>query len=283
MTETMPATLTPPIHPQVRTIDGLSIRFTESPGRGDQALLLSPWPESIYAYEASWHRLAQHTHLVAIDLPGFGHSERRESLMAPRAMGQFIVRAADAFGLEQPHVVAPDVGTAASLFAAADFPGRFRSLTVGTGGTAVPLQLGSPLREWVESADVERWRKLDGQEVVKVAMGTLERYHLTRAAQEDYLSAYAGERFAESMAYVRAYPAELPVLRDLLPGIRTPVLIINGARDLVVPPANADFLHARLPHSRIELPDVGHFIWEDAADQYADLVTRWWAGGYKEV
>jgi pimeloyl-ACP methyl ester carboxylesterase len=279
----MPTTLTPPIHPQVRTIDGLSIRFTESQRRGDQALLLSPWPESIYAYEASWYRLAQHAHLVAIDLPGFGHSERRESLMAPRAMGQFIVRAADAFGLKQPHLVGPDVGTAAALFAAADFPGRFRSLTVGTGGTAVPLQLGSPLREWVESPDVERWRRLDGQEVVKVAMGTLEGYHPTRAAQEDYLSAYAGERFAESMAYVRAYPAELPVLRDLLPGIQTPVLIINGARDLVVPPANAEFLHQRLPHSRLEMPDVGHFIWEDAADVYADLVTRWWGGGYKEV
>jgi len=32
-------------------------------------------------------------------------------------MGDFLVRAADAFGLEHPHIVGPDVGTAASLFA----------------------------------------------------------------------------------------------------------------------------------------------------------------------
>ncbi len=159
------------IHPQVRTIDGLSIRFAESEPREHRALLLCPWPESLYAYEAGWHRLAEHAHLVAIDLPGFGHSERRESLMAPRAMGEFIVRVANEFGLEQPHLVGPDVGTAASLFAAADFPGRFRSLTVGTGGTSVPIDLGSPLKEWVEAPDVEPWRKLDGREVVTVCPG----------------------------------------------------------------------------------------------------------------
>jgi len=41
-----------------------------------------------------WARLAEHTHLVAIDLPGFGHSERRDVLLSPRAMGEFVVRAA---------------------------------------------------------------------------------------------------------------------------------------------------------------------------------------------
>ena len=269
------------IRPQIRAIDGLSIRFAESEPRENHALLLCPWPESLYAYEAGWHRLAERAHLVAIDLPGFGHSERRESLMAPRAMGEFIVRVADAFGLEQPHLVGPDVGTAASLFAAADFPSRFRSLTVGTGGTSVPLDFGSPLREWVETPDVEPWRKLDGRQVVSVALGTLERYQPTDTAREDYLAAYAGERFAESLAYVRNYPRELPVLRDLLPAIETPVLIISAARDLVVPPSNAEFLHRRLPHSRLEAIEGGHFIWEDAHDRYAALLTSWWSGGYK--
>jgi pimeloyl-ACP methyl ester carboxylesterase len=104
----------------------------------------------LYAFEPIWSRLAEHAHLVAIDLPGFGRSERRNELMSPRAMGEFLVRVADAFGLESPHVVGPDVGTGASLFAAALHPGGFRSLVVGTGATAVPLQVGDPLKEWVE-------------------------------------------------------------------------------------------------------------------------------------
>jgi pimeloyl-ACP methyl ester carboxylesterase len=270
-----------------RDIDGLNIRFAESSADAqdhtDHALLLSPWPESLYAFAPMWDGLAEHTHLVAIDLPGFGHSERRDELLSPRAMGEFIVRAADAFGLEQPHLVGPDVGTAASLFAAALYPGRFRSLVVGTGGTAIPLQLGSPLKEWVEAPSLEPYRKIDGRQVVTVAIGTLEHYSPSNAAREDYLESFAGERFAESMRYVQAYPQELPVLRDLLPTIETPVQIINGARDLVVPPVNAEFLHERLPKSKLDFIDAGHFIWEDAADEYAALVTSWWAGGYKAV
>lgn len=73
------------------------------------------------------------------------------------------------------------------------------------------------------------------------------------------------------------------ILGDLLPGIQTPVEIISGRRDPVVPPVNAEYLHLRLPRSKLDLIDAGHFIWEDAADAYALIVTSWWDGGYREV
>ena len=78
-------------------------------------------------------RLAEHTHLVAIDLPGFGHSQRRDALLSPRAMAEFVVRAADAFALDHPHLVGPGTGTVAVLFAAVAYPDRLRSLVVGSG------------------------------------------------------------------------------------------------------------------------------------------------------
>jgi pimeloyl-ACP methyl ester carboxylesterase len=261
----------------------LSIRYAESEAHGVDALLLCPWPESLFAFEPTWSRLAEHAHLVAVDLPGFGHSEGRESLFSPRAMGEFVVRIADAFGLDHPHVVGPDVGTAATLFAAALHPGRFASLAIGTGGAAVPLQLGSPLKEWVEAPSVEPYRQIDSKAIVSAAIGTLERYTPSEAARQDYLTAYEGDRFVETMRYVRAYPTELPILGRLLPQIETPVAIINGRRDAVVPPVNAEYLHARLPRARLELIDAGHFIWEDAADEYAAIVTAWWDTGYKSV
>lgn len=270
------------IQPYFRTVDGLSIRLAESgdPGRGTSALLLSPLPESLFAFEPTWSRLSEHAHLVAVDLPGFGHSERRDALMSPRAMGDFIVRLADELELEQPHVVGPDVGAAAALVAAAHHPGRLRSLVVGSGGLAVPLQVGEPLKGWTQAPDLEPYRRVDGRQIVDAAMATHERFTPSDAAREDYRSAYAGERFAESMRYVRAYPAELPVLRDLLPMIRTPVLAINGRRDAVVPPANVEFLVERLPNAKLALLDAPHFAWEDAADDYAEAVTAWWDGGY---
>ena len=263
-----------------RIVDGVAIRFVESDQRDIDALLLSPWPESVFAYESTWSRLAEHTHLVAIDLPGFGFSEWKEALMSPRAMGEFIVRVADAFHLEKPHVVGPDVGTSAALFAAAAHPDRFFSLVVGTGGAAVPIQLGDPLREWVFAPDLEPYRRI-GRPIVERAIGTLERYQLTDAAREDYLASYEGDRFAQSIRYVQAYPTELETLRDLLPHIQTPVLIASGRRDTVVPPVNAEYLHERLPHSDLHLVDAGHFIWEDAADEYSALVNAWWAEGFE--
>lgn len=279
----MPLAMGQSIRTEFRTIAGLSIRYAEGERRDEDALLLSPWPESLYCYEPTWTRLAQRTHLVAIDLPGFGQSERRNELMSPRAMGEFLVRVADEFGLEQPHIVGPDVGTGASLFAAALYPGRFRSLVVGTGATAYPLEVGNPLKEWIEAPSLEPYRRIDGRQVVSVAMGTLERYTQTDAAREDYLSCYAGERFAESMRYVQAYPQQLPLLGELLPKIETPVQIFAGKRDKVVPPVNAEFLHQRLPRSRLDIMDTGHWAWEDAADDFAALITSWWAGGYREV
>src|SRR6266851_2889907 len=278
--DTVTTWLNTPIQMQFRVIDGLTVRFAQSADRAADALLLSPWPESLLAFEPIWARLAEHAHLVAIDLPGFGHSQRRDALLSPRAMGEFIIRAADAFALEHPHVVGPDIGTGAALFAAALHPGRLRSLVVGSGGAAVPLQLGSRLKEWVETADLEEYRSADPRQIVAGALTGIRRYALPDAIREDYLSSYGGDRFAESMRYVRTYPAELPVLRDLLPQIGTPVQIIAGQHDTAVPPVNAEFLHHRLPHSKLDILDAGHFTWEDAADEYAQLVSTWWDGGY---
>src|SRR5262249_40204544 len=88
----------------------------------------------------------------------------------------------------------------------------------------------------------------------------------------DYLDCYDGDRFVESMRYVRRYPEELPALAELLPQITTPVTIINGRYDPVVPLANAEFLDERLPTSRLVVIDAGHFIGEGAPPESASIV-----------
>jgi pimeloyl-ACP methyl ester carboxylesterase len=268
------------IEPQFRTIDGLSIRYAQSEQRDDHALLLSPWPESLFAFEPMWARLAEHTHLVAIDLPGFGHSERRDSLLSPRAMAEFVIRVADVFGLQHPHLLGPDVGTAAALFAAALRPRRFRSLIVGGGPAAYPLRLGGLLKDWVEAPDLEDYRRADPRRMVVSALTDSRRYALLDFVREDYLASYQGDRFVESMRYVRSYPTQLRALCKRLPTIHTPVQIIAGARDPMVPGINAEFLNEQLPVSKLNIIDAGHFAWEDAADEYAALATSWWQGGY---
>jgi pimeloyl-ACP methyl ester carboxylesterase len=268
----MSTSLTTSVKSQFETIDGLKVRYADSGGSQRPTLLLtSPWPESIYAFAPIWNTLAEHARLFAIDLPGFGGSERRDDLLSPRAMGGFLAELIVEADLGTPHIVAPDVGTSAALFAAAAHPERFASVVVGTGGAAVPLQLGDPLKSWVLDPDLDKYRAMDPRAIVGVAMDTIAG-GVPDDIQADYLDCYDGDRFVESMRYVRRYPEELPELAELLPEITMPVTIINGRDDRVVPLANAEFLDARLPHSRVAIIDGGHFIWEEAPAEYASIV-----------
>ncbi len=257
---------------QYRTIGGVRIRYADSGGSpGTTVLLTSPWPESVYAFAPIWPRLAEHARLFAVDLPGFGASERRDELLSPRAMGGFLAELVEEAELGAVHLVAPDVGTSAALFAAAAHPERIASVVVGTGGAAIPLELGEPLASWVLDPDLDKYRRMDPRAIVGVAMDTIAG-GIPDDIRADYLDCYDGDRFVESTRYVRRYPEELPQLAELLPQIDTPVTIINGRDDRVVPLANAEFLDERLPNSRVIVIDGGHFIWEEAPTKYASII-----------
>jgi pimeloyl-ACP methyl ester carboxylesterase len=69
------------------------MRYADSGGSQPTTVLLtSPWPESLYAFSPMWATMAEHARLFAIDLPGFGASERRDDLLSPRAMGTFLTQ-----------------------------------------------------------------------------------------------------------------------------------------------------------------------------------------------
>jgi pimeloyl-ACP methyl ester carboxylesterase len=260
------------ITPQFRTIDGLQIRYAESGGSEEPVVLLtSPWPESIYAFTPMWATLAEHARLFAVDLPGFGASERQEDLLSPRTMGGFLARLIAEAGLGRPHVVAPDVGCAAALFAAAMHPDQIGSLIVGEGGAAVPLELGEPLRSWILEPDLNTYRGIDPHVFVDAAVDTIAG-GVPDEIRADYVASYDADRFVESMRYVRTYPEQLPELAELLPQIATAVTIVNGEHDRVVPVENAEFLDERLPNSRLRIIDAGHFVWEEEPEEYAAII-----------
>jgi pimeloyl-ACP methyl ester carboxylesterase len=159
-------------------------------------------------------------------------------------------------------------------------PERFRSLVIGSCGATYPMPLGGLLKECIEAPDLDTYRRADPRRIIAETLSGIERQDLWEFIREDYLSSYDGDRFVESIRYLRSFPTELPVLCDLLPTIATPVQIIAGAHDVLVPPVNAEFVDARLPNSKLDIVDASHFTWEDAADEYAALTIGWWDGGY---
>lgn len=76
------------------------------------------------------------------------------------------------------------------------------------------------------------------------------------------------------MHYARRYPEQLPELAELLPEITTPVTIITGRNDRVVPVANAEFHDQLLPDGRLQILDAGHFVWEEAPARYGSIILE---------
>ena len=79
-----------------RVCDGVRVRFADN--RADSeitVLLLAPWPETIWAFRRIWDRVSAVGRVVAIDMPGFGHSDGRPELIAPDASGAFLARLID--------------------------------------------------------------------------------------------------------------------------------------------------------------------------------------------
>lgn len=278
--------MTKPMNPdsmEFIEVDGLKIRFQRNGVEGRiPVVLTSPWPESLYAYQRIWPILSAEASLIAFDLPGFGLSESRQQLMSPRAMGDFILKIMAALDLGRVHAVGPDVGTSAFLFAAQAQPKLFESLVVGSGAIDAALTTGT-LKGIINAPSTVAFEEINGETFAAGAIDLMMKSKPEPQALKDYQAASAGRRFIEAMAYVRAYPVDLPILHSALPSTQTPVLSIWGAHDPLVPPENADVLNKSLPRTRSLLLDSGHFVWEDRAEEYAAAILEWVRGGYRTV
>jgi pimeloyl-ACP methyl ester carboxylesterase len=273
-----------PITTYFRVHDGLRVRFADTRADSDTTvLLLAPWPESLWAFRRIWDRVTTLGRVVAIDLPGFGHSDGRPDVIAPDAAGAFLAGLVDEWGLGAPHVVGPDVGTSAALFLAARAPERVTSLTVGGGAVRVPIEAGGALKDVIEAPSLDVVRGLDARTNIGYAVEAGAASDREPNVHEDYVSAYDLGRFAESARFVRHYPAQNPVLRDLLPTIITPTQIVAGRSDDLVPWSNNQYLDELLPHSELHALDAGHYAWEQAPEDYGQLVVDWVSGGYRRV
>ena len=114
-----------------------------------------------------------------------------------------------------------------------------RSLAIGGGAIAVPLQVGGNLKDMIEAPDMEGLRKIDSRDILGPLYDAIPGGAPPPDVRNDYLESYAGDRFVESTRFVRAYPTDLPKLAKKLSGIETPVQIVCGRNDPLVPMANS--------------------------------------------
>jgi pimeloyl-ACP methyl ester carboxylesterase len=146
-----------------------------------------------------------------------------------------------------------------------------------------PIEAGGALKDIIEAPSLDVVRGLDARTNIGYAVEPAAASASEPDIHEDFVSAYDLWRFAESARFVRHYPEQNPVLRDLLPTITRPTQIVAGRDDDLVPWSNNQYLDDLLPNSEIHPLDAGHFAWEQAAEEYGRLVVDWVSGGYRRV
>src|SRR5579862_9457643 len=170
-----------------RVLDGVRVRYADTRADSDTTvLMLAPWPESVWAFRRIWDRITPLGRVVALDMPGFGHSDQPAELIAPDSSGAFLARLIDQWGLGAPHVVGPDVGTAAALFLAAKAPELVTSLTIGGGAVRHPIEAGGALKDVIEAPSLDVVRALDARTNIGYAVQTAADSASEPEIHEDY-------------------------------------------------------------------------------------------------
>jgi len=110
-------------------VDGQRVHV-EQAGSGEPLLLLHGLVASTYAFRELMPRLAKHYRVVAIDLNGFGYTERPHEVKAytPHGQLQVITKVMDLLGLHRVTVLGHSYGATLALLLAETEPDRVQSL-----------------------------------------------------------------------------------------------------------------------------------------------------------
>lgn len=268
------------------TIDGVRLHYLEK-GEGSPILLLHGNGTSAedYAMSGVIDRLAADHRVIAIDRPGFGHSDRpRARDWSPEQQATLMVQASTALGLERPVVVGHSWGTLVALRMALDHAHAVGGLALLSGyytptprldvpGGAFPALpiLGdvyrytlAPVLGWLMAPMV--FRKLFGPSPVPARFerdfptGMSLRPSQLRAAAADTA------RMVQGAAAIHKRLAEL----------RLPMLIMAGTGDKIVDfQTQSAALHEMLPRSDLQgVGEAGHMVHHIAPIAVAGAIRR---------
>ena len=250
-----------------QTIDvgGRTIAF-ERAGSGPPLLLLHGVLGDSREWRPQLETLASDFDVVAWDAPGCGASGDAPS---PCSLADFADVAAGfvaALGLERPHVVGLSFGGGLAIELFRRHPELPRSLVLAS---AYAGWAGSLPPEVVEERRALALRDAGrpAQDVARDFGATLFDETTPPSVVDEVMTVMREARPA-TLATMGAAFADAD-LRDVLPTIDVPVLLIYGERDRRAPPFVAHDLHSRIPGSRLVLvPRAGHIVNLEAPERF---------------
>lgn len=211
--------------------------------------------------------LAENATVYALDLPGHGQSDKAVKDASLKGLSQALIGFMDALDIKSAHLVGHSMGGAIAARTALDHPDRVDGLTlIGSAG------LGEAINSGYTDGFVQATSRRDLKPVLE------QLFHdpatVTRQLVDDLLkykrldgvdaalSALGGALFADGR--------QSTVLAEALKAADTPVLVIWGESDRVIPAAHAGALGER---ARAEIiPEAGHMVQMEKAGRVNELV-----------
>jgi pimeloyl-ACP methyl ester carboxylesterase len=264
-----------------RTIDagGIQTSYLEA-GSGETVLMLhgsGPGVSALANWQHNIPTFAQRFRVLAPDIVGFGATERADDIVY--SLGTWtdhIWAFLDAHGIEKTAIVGNSLGGRIALQMATDRPDRITKMVLmGTPGVGMtPTEGLAALRAYEPSHDAMR-ELLRNYFAVDPAMITDElveiRYQASIAdgAYEAYRAMFFDPRHAGS---------ELGITENEVRAIATPILLVHGREDKVVPLQVSLKMLGLLPNADLHVFSAcGHWTQIERADEFSTLVTDYLA------
>lgn len=248
----------------IRTAAG-SISTIEA-GAGEPVILIHGLGATKASFLPTIAALARSHHAIALDLPGFGDSDK--PLLAPYDAPFFagaVLALLDALGLERAHVIGNSMGSRVALELGLSHPERVRKLVLLAPSLAwlrerpwapalrlVPTQLGliQPAPRPVVEAVVRRFVPRGADEWTAAGIDEFLRSYLKPAGRAAFYAAarhiYLEEPHGPTGFWTR------------LPSLAVQSLFVWGKRDTLVPIAFARHVRDALPASQHLELECGH-------------------------
>src|SRR3954447_2349265 len=220
---------------------------------------------------------------IAVDLPGFGHSEMLEEKVSISGYGRWIDALLGEMGVEEPvRLVGNSMGGFIGCEVAIRFPQRVERLfLVSAAGISVEHERNEPVL-----GVLYRTENIAKLVTTKIALRSdeLARRPGLRRALLHFVAAHpdklSGPLVAEQVRGAGT-PGFLPALdaltdypiRERLPEIACPTLIVWGREDRLVPVRDADVFEELIPDARkVVFDDTGHVAMLERPDRFNRLL-----------
>ena len=236
------------------------------------------WEEPLLA--RFFNRLARFSRLILFDKRGTGLSDRvpRSELPSLEERMDDVIAVLDAVGSERTAVMGHSEGGNLAVLYAATYPERVTALV--TAGIFA-YRKWAPDYPWAQTRE-ERERYVDQLERNWGVEGDIQRIAPSAAGDPEFakrLAAYFRQSASPGDAAALLRMNTEIDIREVLPTIRVPTLVIHRTDDLDAKVEEGRWIASRIPGAKfVELPGQDHLPWVGDQDSVLDEVEQFLTG-----